>query len=882
MLATQVLNLFARWATRFPHRVLIGALLATLLAAGLASQLKISTSRTALVSDQAPHWKRYLEFAEEFGLPEDLVLVAQGQPEQVTAFIASTSAALRDSSGPPLKIFEKIELSELTQRGLWFLEEDNYQSLAGLLSEPAFAQLSEKHSAEQQLDGFSKLLKKLPQHLNSTSQLGSLGPEPLVQLSQDLVAALKGETLSAAELKKNSAFKQLFAGQGIDASGYLVSNGGRLALIFIRPPYLEDDMKAVRPFVERVRTIADTQKAHYPHIEYGLTGIPASMVDEFDSIQRDTIFTSALAVLGVALLFFGYFRGLRLLVIGLAPVLIGVVWTAAAIYLTFGQVNLMSSIFLVVLIGMGIDFSVHLSARFVEERRRGRDAQQAVELSLLGAGRGVITGALTSAGAFFVVGFSGFKGIEELGFAAAMGLLLTLLAALTVLPAILYLSADKLSIPDLGFPGLAQAFGKLAQNAKLILLTSALLTTAAVYAIPQSQFDFSLLNLLPEKAESALLMAKMADNRDLSANAVCIRSNSLPEARKLSGQLNQLPSVYRVQSAASFIPPSRPGRAKGLTRLQDTLTSSTSSSELGQPAIDESLERWLEALEAFSDLALRNGRADWVDELAAALEALEEAQELWEEAPEIERLGVLTKRLAKFHQTATQLALDSHQKGAPSIETIPKALRKRFVSERGNYALYVVPKESIWDREQLGVVLDEVRSLAPEVTGFPETFYENAALIKNGFFRSALFSGLAVLFILLVDLRGYALWAYLPVALGSLWMVGAMKLTGTAFNLANVVGLPLVIGVGIDNGVHLLHRFRESEKLADALENTGGAVLLSSLTTMVGFGTLAFASHRGYCSLGLILFIGVGACLLSSLLVLPAALQLSQGKKVQS
>ncbi|MEQ8983828.1 MAG: hypothetical protein RL846_38145, partial [Deltaproteobacteria bacterium] len=205
---------------------------------------------------------------------------------------------------------------------------------------------------------------------------------------------------------------------------------------------------------------------------------------------------------------------------------------------------------------------------------------------------------------------------------------------------------------------------------------------------------------------------------------------------------------------------------------------------------------------------------------------------------------------------------------------LPEDLRARFVSDQGRYAVYAVPKASIWDRPALGRFLEEVRAIDADATGFPETFYENAERIRQGFLRAALYAAIAVVLLLGLDLSkpSHVASAMIPVGLGAVWMLGAMHLIDLPYNLANIVGLPLVIGVGIDNGVHILHRFRESESVRLAAVETGSAVVLSSLTTMVGFGSLALASHRGYSSLGQILFIGVGACLVATLTVLLATL----------
>jgi predicted RND superfamily exporter protein len=185
----------------------------------------------------------------------------------------------------------------------------------------------------------------------------------------------------------------------------------------------------------------------------------------------------------------------------------------------------------------------------------------------------------------------------------------------------------------------------------------------------------------------------------------------------------------------------------------------------------------------------------------------------------------------------------------------------------------LLPAGSVFDPDSLDRFAEASRRVSGEATGFPIVFRKMSGRITRGFYGSVVAGSVLVALILFLDYRNLrdVLLALLPLAVGVTWMMGGMRLLGLSFNFANLVAVPLIIGVGIDNGVHIVHRmkFEGRSGMNTVLRHTGRAILVASLTTMVGFGSLALASHRGLASLGLVLLLGVGACLVASTVVLP-------------
>jgi predicted RND superfamily exporter protein len=209
----------------------------------------------------------------------------------------------------------------------------------------------------------------------------------------------------------------------------------------------------------------------------------------------------------------------------------------------------------------------------------------------------------------------------------------------------------------------------------------------------------------------------------------------------------------------------------------------------------------------------------------------------------------------------------------PSLDNLPEEIRQRFLTRSGDLLGFIYPEGDVFEPSNLEQFVAASRRVAADATGFPLLFHKMARRITTGFYRSIWVGAILVTLILLLDLRRLddTLLALLPLVMGMIWMLGGMRLLGLSFNFANLVAIPLIIGVGIDNGVHVIHRVRleHAEGMDNVLRHTGRAILISSLTTMIGFGSLSLASHRGMASLGVVLLLGVGSCLLASLLVLP-------------
>nr|MBC8285505.1 MMPL family transporter [Nitrospinota bacterium] len=216
------------------------------------------------------------------------------------------------------------------------------------------------------------------------------------------------------------------------------------------------------------------------------------------------------------------------------------------------------------------------------------------------------------------------------------------------------------------------------------------------------------------------------------------------------------------------------------------------------------------------------------------------------------------------------------------ISGIPKSLRERYISEQGKYLITVFPSVDIWNLEKRQQYLKDLRSVDPNVTGSAVHMFNSTRLMTEGYINGGIYAMTAIVIYVFIVFRNLrtVLFILLPVFVGSIWTLGIMDVLGLKLNMANLVILPLILGIGVVNGIHITHRYREEkDKNAVVLgKSTGQAVVLSSLTTMIGFGSMMVADHYGVYSLGLVLSLGVLCCLIASITFLPALLKLSAAK----
>ncbi len=898
---------------RWPGRTLLGAAVVTAVALGFGSQVELRTSRQDLAPPDEPAEQRWQRFLAEKPIANVLVAVVETVPG--TPFSASQLRRVTDQLALSFaedslagSVFHRTDLAWFERHALHAAPPAAITEVVSALGEGGVLRTLAAGG------GIVALNEGLADALDSGARQAENPREDALQSLNTVARILTFERKfltdpesvtrrmdpDAPLLSLVSAVTQGDAG-GLPP-GYVGSRDGTRMFLTITPASSADDLPVLMRFVGAMRARADRLMAENPGFRVAFTGQAALSVDEMALVQRDATRSSVLAAVGVALLILVAFRWRTHAVLVFIALLAGLIWTFGVVWLAPGYLNLITTAVIPTLLGVGVAFGIHPVSEYELDPGSDTGSEQVLQSAFRATLVPVIVSALTTAAAFFAILLIPFRGFAELGLVAGLGVLLCLLAAFTVLPSLMIAhgrrtgaraSRRSVSTPPPTAPfdrvwsrGAAAAVSR---HPRLVVTGALGLTAVLALGVSRVRFDPDLMRLLPREAEAVRYQELIAETSDLSPFFAVVEAESLTELRTLRTRANADPAIGRFESILDVIPADTLAAA-ATTTLRDaleTVQTNPSAPSLDREALLGSLQRLEGALDRAAEDAFGTGRA----ELAAVLEEAREeaaAAETELQNGRHSEAGVLETEWDTLHQwigSALASVRDAAGNGAPTLAGLPAELRTRYVIGEGRLLAYLHPRHEegtgTFSADQGPRFAAAALGVSPEATGFPIVFQRMTARITEGFYEAVAVGGLLVLGILLAHFRSVSasLLAGMPLMLGILWTLGVQGWLDIPFNFANLVAIPLVIGVGIDDGVHLVHRARLPGMMTvhAALLSSGRAILITSLATVAGFGSLIFSAHRGMASLGTLLVIGVLACLVASIVVLPNVLLLTRG-----
>ncbi|MGD8437641.1 MAG: MMPL family transporter [Syntrophobacterales bacterium] len=655
-------------------------------------------------------------------------------------------------------------------------------------------------------------------------------------------------------------FQRSFAGLDLE-DGYLVDKNRRHLLVFIRPeesarniPYTKELMAAASTAAERAtRTWRDSHPgmATAPVVSFA-GGYPIALEDEALT-RKDLQSSFIISFIGVNLLFFLVFRQFRILFFMLLPLAMALIWTFGILQLIFGHVNILTGAFAAVLLGLGIDFAIHLLNMYVQA---GQNEEQSSGLppALAKSGRAILMGGLTTAAAFFALGVSSFRGFQELGIITGVGILACLTAMLVVLPALLAWQESRgrpigssRPIPNFGLDSLIAPV--VARPRLAVAISTILLMVLTISAFGVS-FQEDLRALRPQKS------GRMVAEKQIEA--------------LLGGASGYLLLVLEGDSDAELL-----NRA---WRLEKTL---------GRRQGGDSLSHYRSILSYLPAPESQRQALDFFHRHAVDLDPAR-IEATFKQALQENGFQFLPEYAAYLGWLRTLV----NPKGEVDQRTFKQANLEGLLEpfwvdhgERRKLFTFIYPRQGLWGKSDLENATLDLHRAAGEaglsrseyrVAGWPVLTDHLKGLVWHDLGDSLALAGVAIVVALLLALRNpvTAALASIPLVAGMVAMLGIMSLFSLSFNYANFIVLPLIVGIGIDDGIHIVHRWREEsgQDLTVVLRQIGRAIVLTSLTTSIGFGSLISSHYPGLRSIGWVTGLGIFTCLLASLILLPAAL----------
>lgn len=845
--------------------------------------LKIDTDRDNLVGSDKKYHRNYLAFRKEFPRQDDLVAVIESEDlEKNRQFAERFGARLRSEPDLFVDVLYNNDIKMLGNRALLFFPEGDLGELSQTLKDykPFLVQFS-------QATNLNSLFRLVNRQFRTAKQEQNADNDSMVKALPALerIVRLGIDSLQRPGLPPSPGLTALFnAGSEAIERQYITFNKGR---IFIVTAHAKSDTLNERA-VERMREFLAQTQSEVPGVNTAITGEPVLEVDEMRQSERDTTVATVVSLLICALIFiYGYQETGRPLK-ATACLVFGLGYTMGYATLVVGHLNILTITFVPMLIGMAIDFGVHLITRFEEELRRGRTVELAMQKAMVNTGLGIFTGAFTTAGAFFAMGITRFKGIQEMGIITGGGMLVCLVPMMTLLP-ILLIHSRQNSI-DQHTPDEPADDTHRARIERLWLerprLASALtlgLCAACVLVLPKVRFDYNLLNMQTRGLPAVVFERKLIDTADKSVLFGVVVCNSLSNAVATEARLTNLTTVASVDSMARFLAENHEGKLSKIRDIRDTLASIHFAPYDTQPASARELSQTLTYLRGYLGLAADTVHRENDPELERQLRSLGEAVRSLAAKLANGDTTLNGQRLAAYQQALFRdihetFDILSSQEAKPHLtpEDLPPALRNRFIGVTGKHLLQVNPKEDVWQRDQQERFVKDLRTVDPDATGTPIQLFEYTTLLKDSYIEAAWWSLGAIAILVFLHFRNplSVILALIPVAIGTLYMVGFMVLFKIPFNPANIMTLPLVVGIGVTNGIHILNRFAEEQNPGILAKSTGKAVIVSALTTIAGFGSLILAKHQGIQSLGFVMAVGTATCMISAVVFLPALLNL--------
>jgi hopanoid biosynthesis associated RND transporter like protein HpnN len=887
---------------RFPRLVLAVALFLCALSIVAAwTRLEYRTQRSDLINPHKDYQERWQRYLKEFGDDDDIVVVVEDRTAQRTRMeqaLEELAAALARQPERFDRLFYKVDLRPLHNRALLFLPteeigkiEANLQDMGMLLDPPVVGTFDP-------LFGWKSLtlLRLLTEGRNRAARIVPEKPLPLDD-DQFLTQLLAISHSAAAYLENPTSYRNPWSSlvpqppqqQDLLAEPrYFFSDDGTLAFLLARPVKEKQSFTESQQSVSAMRAIVAEVSGRFPGLSFGLTGLPVLENDEMTASQQDTNIASWLALAGVAVLYLVVFRSFRSPFLTVTTLLVGTAWAMGWLTLTVGHLNILSATFAVMLIGMG-DYGVLWVTRWEEERAAGVDVITAMGTTAGSVGMGILTASVTTSLAFFAAMLADFQAVAELGWIAGSGVLLCALSCFTVLPALICLLARESKIPSTKPEFRISYFGfrmsslewlpALAVRPRWVLGITAVLTAILGIFACRVEYDHNLLHLQARDLDSVKWELNLIRHTTGASWHALSYVSTTEEALQLRARYEKLPKV-RVVEIASLVPAQQEPKVEQLRSIQRRLKRLPERGALiphKTPQIREvrnELNYLTGSLQPLADASAQPLLAD----LRRALMRL---REKLNEVP----LPIAEERLREFEEhLAAGLAEDLHRlrdvsTPAPiGVNDLPEDLRARYIGTTGKWLVSVFGEESLWEYGPLLRFVNMIRSVDPEATGKPFGTLEGLRAMKHGFQWAGVYALGAIVLVLLIDFRkpAHILLALTPLALGLVLSLGIMGLCGFALNPANMIGIPLILGVGVDNGVHVLHDYLSQRRRGSYTlhHTTGRGIMVAALTTILGFGTLMISHHRGLFGLGFILTLGVTCCMLAALVVLPAMLRL--------
>jgi len=827
-------------------------------AAYAALNLGIDTDTRKLINPKLDFQERQRDLARIFHSVADGVLVVIDAESPTAAGRAADDLAAR--LAPRTDLFSAIDVPGggpfFAKNALLYLSTDQLEDLTDRLSkvQPFLAEIAR----DQSLVGVADLLRKALEAARDGNATGF-----------DLAAALDRVT---AVVEAAADGKRAVDPWGSALFGGAAGAEARQRVVGLRP-VSDDGMLALgAPELEAIddarRDLGLTRDRGF---RVRVTGEPVMNYEELGAVAKQSRFVAVVSFLLFSATIVFALRSARLVAAACGSLGVSLLWTNGVAAATVHDLNMISAAFNVLIVGLGGEFGIHFAMRYLEFAGKGLRRDAAAVETAKSIGESLLSSAVTTSIGFFMFLFTDFTGVAQLGLIAGTGMFISFASTMTVMPALLTIGDHEAKVRVPATPAWLTRLDRLPiRYARGVRIAAVVIACIAIALLPRIRFDYNLTRLHDVTLESVKTFQELLSSTAKSPWTADVIAADLDAAAALASRFEALPSVAEARTVLDFVPVDQEEK---LEIIETAALFVPMTIGAGPSRSDEerrtALSRLAGEARAFAtgtgEVAAATGRLDVAVTRFLAGSGREDGQPAVLARLERDLVGSLPGQIRDLQMLM--------QPKTVTRADLPPDLTRQMLAADGRARVQLTPREDIGDSRALDRFVGEVRKLADDASGLAVyavewgevTWHAMLAALFGGFFCMLVF--LVVLWRSVWD----ALLAFFPLALAALLTCAALVVLDVPFNFANVIVLPLLIGMSVDSGVHLVHRHRTNPEEADVLgTSTARAVFYSALTTMLSFASLAFTPHGGIAAIGQMLTIGVALVLICYVVVLPA------------
>jgi predicted RND superfamily exporter protein len=897
-LRERLLSRWARWSVENWGKALLIALVITVILGFGLARLRMEMTFYSMLPDRSNQVKDLKEITENFSYASGILVVVDGRsiedPKIAEKTVRDTIDELtleysKDTYDSYISsVIGKVDLSIFKEHALMLTKIDDLERLKRSYKDLNLVPLLKhiNNDFEAEYSGNSDKLED--EEAEAVSRFKGLGE--LLKLIED---AAEGKDIS--DTKLDEVLDSYMFGDP-----YIMSNDNRMGLMIVQPTFNMNDINMLQPGVDTIEMVAK-KAASDRGINAGLTGIMAVGRDEMVTSGQGLVISSILALILILGLLVLAFRMFSVPLISGIPLVTGILWTLGLSGLIINRLNIMTAMYIVALLGLGIDYAIHLLTGYIQERDGGLDFKSAVETSLIKSGAGIITGALTTAAAFFTLTIAKTGIIKELGVVAGLGIISELAAMIIIIPPLLAYREHRLiksgKIDHRIFSKVkiksdaASGIGKLLVKAPFsIAIVMLLIVIFLSFKAGDVGIQDNILKMEAKGLESVHLNDAMVKEFGMAPDGLLIISSNINEVRDLTDKIDKLSSVRSVESPADYYVSDKEYVERGdfLGEFTHELDGNVLAADVNSEGLLDELYRLETNLIEMGDMAyLGNmdrlvktlGESTGIDYDGVKIKdtSFDRLFTLLEDNPAAGSFPAIEALQSSVYKKMNQKIRTMASRGKITPDMLPSNIRDSLISKDGkSFLISISPTQNPWEGEYRDIFTSQVNSVTDKGTGMILVADQlNIMAQQDG--RSASILALIVVFlILLVDFKNIKLTVLtmLPLLGSFITLFGIMALTGIKFDFINIIVVPLLIGIGIDDAVHINHRYLKEGKgkMALVISRTGTALLLTTLTTVFGFASFIPSVMRAMRSTGIVLSLAMAIAFLFSVLFHPAVL----------